>query len=67
MNFLFIFILLPLLLMGIVALLKDTRKIKQLMIAGSGLLLAASFILLFLFLGPHLFDSLFKPVDTTHD
>ncbi len=51
MNFLFIFILLPLLLMGIVALLKDTRKIKQLMIAGSGLLLAASFILLLLFLG----------------
>ncbi|GAB1473068.1 NADH-quinone oxidoreductase subunit M [Bacteroidota bacterium] len=37
--------------MGIVALLKDTRKIKQLMIAGSGLLLAASFILLLLFLG----------------
>lgn len=51
MNFLFIFILLPLILMGIVALLKDTRKIKQLMIAGSGLLLAASFILLLLFLG----------------
>lgn len=51
MNFLFIFILMPLILMGMVALLKDTRRIKQLMIAGSGLLLAASFILLFLFLG----------------
>ncbi len=51
MNFLFIFILLPLILMGFVALLKDPRKIKQLMIAGSGLLLAASFILLLLFLG----------------
>lgn len=51
MNFLFIFILLPLIMMGVVALLKDTRRIKQLMIAGSGLLLASSFILLFLFLG----------------
>jgi len=51
MNFLFIFILLPLIMMGLVALLKDPRRIKQLMIAGSGLLLAASFILLYLFLG----------------
>lgn len=50
MNFLYIFILLPLIMMGCVALLKDTRKVKLLMITGSALLLASSFMLLYLFL-----------------
>ncbi|MFA6333927.1 MAG: NADH-quinone oxidoreductase subunit M [Bacteroidales bacterium] len=50
MNFLYLFVLIPLLMMGGVALLKEAKQVKIFMLVGSSIILIASFVLLYLFL-----------------
>ncbi len=50
MNFLFLFVLIPLLMMGGVVLLKSDKQIKIFMAIGSSLLLIFSFVVLYLFI-----------------
>lgn len=50
MNLLFLFVLIPLAMMGGVALLKEARQVKIFMLVGSGILMIASFVLLYLYM-----------------
>lgn len=50
MNLLYLFVIIPLLLMGGVAMLKDAKQIKLLMAVGASLLLATSFVLLYAYM-----------------
>ncbi len=50
MNFLLLFVLIPLVMMGGVALLKNDKQIKMLMAVGSSVLLIFSFVVLYLFM-----------------
>ncbi len=50
MNFLLLFVLIPLVMMGGVALLKNDKQIKVLMAVGSSVLLIFSFVVLYLFM-----------------
>ncbi len=50
MNFLFLFVLIPLAMMGGVALLKEARQVKIFMLVGSGILMIASFVLLYFYM-----------------
>ncbi|MBN1463312.1 MAG: NADH-quinone oxidoreductase subunit M [Paludibacteraceae bacterium] len=50
MNLLYLFVIIPLLLMGGVAMLRDAKQIKILMAVGASLLLATSFVLLYAYM-----------------
>ena len=50
MNFLYLFVLVPLVMMGVIALLKDSKRIKQVMAVGATIQLLLSFVLLVKFL-----------------
>jgi len=57
MNFLYLFVILPLLMMCGVAVLKQAKQVKILMLVGSGIILLTSFVLLYLFLQARAVDS----------
>ncbi|MDR3704750.1 MAG: NADH-quinone oxidoreductase subunit M [Paludibacteraceae bacterium] len=57
MNFLYLFVILPLLMMCGVAVLKQAKQVKILMLVGSGIILLTSFVLLYLFLQARAIDS----------
>lgn len=50
MNFLYLFVIIPLVMMGGIALLKEAKHIKIFMAIGASILLVASFVLLYLFM-----------------
>jgi NADH-quinone oxidoreductase subunit M len=50
MNLLYLFVIIPLLLMGGVTMLRDAKQIKILMAVGASLLLATSFVLLYAYM-----------------